>query len=91
MGYERMGPAMTATEIVDEILSKHGVTRDEVRGPSRAAKLVHARREIVLALHTRVRIQGRPPSLSWIGQWIGRHYTSVLWYLQNPEPSRYVR
>ena len=77
-----------AAEIIDQVLNRRKIARRDLMGRYRGAPLVAARREVIRALRERVVINGKPASLPWIGRLLNRHYTTVLHYLQTPEPRR---
>ena len=83
-----MTPEEQAAEIIDQVLRRRNVARRDLLGRYKDAPLGAARREIVQTIRRRVVIGGKPASLPWIGRLLNRHYTTVLHYLQTPEPRR---
>jgi len=61
----------TPGHVISEVTRRYGITREQLRSPSRCRMLVEARREIV----TRLRATGL--SLASLGILIGRDHTSV--------------
>lgn len=80
-GLPRDAGALTRAEIVASVARAHGLTVDDLRGPSRRAPIVRARQEAmyVLALQTRAPSGSWRWSLPMIGQALGdRDHSTIL-------------
>ena len=73
---------MIAIQIVRYVASRHLVTMEELRGPSRVPRLVAARKEIARRLSTE-----REMTTGQIGRFINRSEWQVRYYL-HPEQRR---
>jgi hypothetical protein len=93
--YETMcfGPAMvrplTAREIIDEVVARHGIERAELAGASRRAPVTAARREASWRIRHEVLVNGRQISLPEIARHLGgRDHTTVLYNIRRYEAER---
>lgn len=81
------GPAaarpLTAREIIDEVVAKHGIARTELAGSSRRAPVTAARREASWRIRHEVLVNGRQISLPEIARHLGgRDHTTVLYNIR---------
>jgi hypothetical protein len=74
---------LTAREIIDEVVAKHRVSRDELAGSSRRAPVTAARREASWRIRHEVLVSGRQISLPEIARHLGgRDHTTVLYNIR---------
>lgn len=90
--YETMEYApsrLTAREIIDAVVAKHGVSRTELAGSSRRAPVTAARREASWRIRHEVLVNGRQISLPEIARHLGgRDHTTVLYNIRRYEAER---
>jgi len=84
------GPAVprlvTAREIIDAVVKKHGIERAELAGSSRRAPVTAARREASWRIRHEVLVNGRQISLPEIARHLGgRDHTTVLYNIRRYE------
>jgi len=73
----------TAREIIDEVVMKHRISRDELAGSSRRAPVTAARREASWRIRHEVLVNGRQISLPEIARHLGgRDHTTVLYNIR---------
>lgn len=96
--YETMcfGPTaarpLTAREIIDEVVKKHGVARAELASASRRGPVTAARREASWRIRHEVLVNGRQISLPEIARHLGgRDHTTVLYNIRRHEAERLAR
>ena len=82
-----LGPALarpiTAREIIDEVVTKHRISRLELSGSSRRAPVTAARREASWRIRHEVLVNGRQISLPEIARHLGgRDHTTVLYNIR---------
>lgn len=76
----------TAREIIDAVVSKHGVSRAELAGSCRRAPVTAARREASWRIRHEVLVNGRQISLPEIARHLGgRDHTTVLYNIRRYE------
>lgn len=74
---------LTAREIIDEVVAKHGIERAELAGSSRRAPVTAARREASWRIRHEVLVNGRQISLPEIARHLGgRDHTTVLYNIR---------
>jgi hypothetical protein len=77
---------LTAREIIDEVVARHGVDRAELAGSSRRAPVTAARREASWRIRHEVLVNGRQISLPEIARHLGgRDHTTVLYNIRRYE------
>ncbi len=77
---------VTARDIIDAVVKKHGVSRDELAGSSRRAPVTAARREASWRIRHEVLVNGRQISLPEIARHLGgRDHTTVLYNIRRYE------
>lgn len=77
---------LTARDIIDVVVKKHGVSRDELAGSSRRAPVTAARREASWRIRHEVLVNGRQISLPEIARHLGgRDHTTVLYNIRRYE------
>jgi len=74
---------ITAREIIDEVVTKHRISRVELSGSSRRALVTAARREASWRIRHEVLVNGRQISLPEIARHLGgRDHTTVLYNIR---------
>ncbi|OEO28471.1 hypothetical protein VW23_004670 [Devosia insulae DS-56] len=74
---------ITAREIIDEVVTKHRISRVELSGSSRRAPVTAARREASWRIRHEVLVNGRQISLPEIARHLGgRDHTTVLYNIR---------
>ena len=77
---------VTAREIIDAVVAKHGVSRAELASASRRAPITAARREASWRIRHEVLVNGRQISLPEIARHLGgRDHTTVLYNIRRYE------
>lgn len=71
---------MQPREIIERVLVWHpGVTHADIIGPCKErTRIIPARFDVIAALYTVCRIEGRPPSMPWIGRLVGGRDHSTI-------------
>jgi hypothetical protein len=77
---------VTAREIIDAVVAKHGIELTELAGSSRRAPVTAARREASWRIRHEVLVNGRQISLPEIARHLGgRDHTTVLYNIRRYE------
>lgn len=74
---------MTSKEIVAQVAARHGVSVDDLIGPSRQRTITRARHEAMWLMR-----QATTRSLPSIGRVFRRHHTTVLFGIREHEERR---
>jgi chromosomal replication initiator protein len=64
----------TLAEIAATMADGYGVTVDDIRGPSRSRRAIVPARDAFMSISRKL----TPKSSTQIGQFVGRHHTTVL-------------
>lgn len=65
--------------LMKTVADRHGVTAEDICGPSRKAKICAARKEAMIEAKSTVKKTGDYPSFSEVGLWFGgRDHTTVM-------------